>query len=135
MCIYIPLNFVGYFHISKYNLKLCWTCFSNHIHMICFFSWASEKFVYIPHIFPNVIQIYWKNSYICNINSYKTFIHISDASISFPILFKYIGKIHIYTITTSHKKCSKFQYFSATDTSEKRNEILSGIKVVREVRA
>jgi len=49
--------------------------------------------------------------HISNINSYKTFIHISNASISFPILFKYIGKIHIYAIPTSHKKCSNSNTF------------------------
>ena len=85
MRIYIPLNFVGYFHISKCNLSQSYEYgFSNHIHMIGF----SAEHLKNSYIFPISFQMLFKyvgKIHICNINSHKTFIHISNASISFPM--------------------------------------------------
>ena len=59
MCIYIPLNSVGYFCISKYNLKLCWTCFSE-----CY-SNILEKFI-------SVTSIHTKHSYTFPMHQYHS---------------------------------------------------------------
>ena len=72
------------------------------------YDWHFQLRIWKIHIYSLYLSECYSiilEKFICNINSYKTFIHISSASILFPILFKYIGKIHIHTIT-SHKKCS-----------------------------
>ena len=107
MCISILLNFVGYFHISKCDLKLCWICFSNHTHMIGIFSWESEKFIYIPYIFLNVIQLYWKNSYVTSIHTKHSY--------TFPVhqCCSHIIKIYWKNSYTHHnipQKVLQFQY-------------------------
>ena len=52
-CTSISLNFVGYFHISKCNLKLL-----NMFFRVGFFSWTSEKFTSFPTWFKYIGNIH-----------------------------------------------------------------------------
>jgi len=102
-CIHVPLDIFTYLNV------ICWTRFQTIFIWLAFSVEHLKNSYNIPYTFPNIIQLLEKlceHQFIQNIH-----IHISNASISFPMLFKYIGRIHIYTIITPHKKCSNSNLF------------------------